>query len=237
MSRFPGNVHIAGNLTVDGTCPGGGPPGGDAFPVGAVFLSVVDTNPETLLGYGVWEAIGAGRVLVGVDAADSDFDAAGKVGGAKTVAGAGTVSEESAHTHSVTASVSVADHASHAHAYTQVPNHTHPITDPGHAHGTLRYPTATGSLTGFTIDTSMSGTPTANTLQTASTTTGITGTGNPAGGVASGTTGGPDAPLAHSVSAAPTVSSAGSAHGHTFTGLATSVVQPFLCVFMWQRTA
>jgi hypothetical protein len=71
---------------------------------------------------------------------------------------------------------------------TDVINHTHTVSvnDPGHSHLTQRYPTATGGSSGFTIDTSMSGTPANNTLPTANATTGITaGTANPAGGVAS----------------------------------------------------
>ena len=40
--------------------------GGQAFPVGSVFISVVSTNPNTLLGYGTWSAIAAGKMLVGV---------------------------------------------------------------------------------------------------------------------------------------------------------------------------
>src|SRR3989304_3619051 len=62
-----------------------------AFPVGSVFLAVVSTDPATLLGYGTWSAFGAGRVLVGLDSGDTDFDAAGEPGGAKTGASAGTV--------------------------------------------------------------------------------------------------------------------------------------------------
>jgi len=58
--------------------------GGEAFPVGAVFIAVVDTNPATLLGYGTWSAFGAGRVLVGINTGDADFDAAEETGGAKT---------------------------------------------------------------------------------------------------------------------------------------------------------
>jgi hypothetical protein len=61
------------------------PPGGSqAFPVGSVFIAVVATNPATLLGYGTWSAFGAGRVLVGLDAAQTEFDVVRETGGAKT---------------------------------------------------------------------------------------------------------------------------------------------------------
>jgi len=74
--------------------------------VGAVFIAVVGTDPATLLGYGTWVAFGAGRVLVGRDAGDVDFDTAEETGGAKTKA-------ISAH-----AGTAVADHADHTHQVT-----------------------------------------------------------------------------------------------------------------------
>jgi hypothetical protein len=52
-------------------------------PVGSIFESEDDTDPATLFGFGTWEALGAGQVLVGIDPNDSDFDTAGKTGGAK----------------------------------------------------------------------------------------------------------------------------------------------------------
>lgn len=67
------------------------------YPVGAIFASVVDADPAALLGFGTWQAFGAGRVLVGLDAAQAEFDAVEKTGGAKTHAL--TVAEMPAHTH------------------------------------------------------------------------------------------------------------------------------------------
>src|SRR5688500_3577694 len=64
-----------------------------AWPIGSVFTSVVDTDPATLLGFGTWAAIGAGKVLVGQDTGDGDFDTLEGAGGAKTVTAAGTVSQ------------------------------------------------------------------------------------------------------------------------------------------------
>jgi hypothetical protein len=64
-----------------------------AWPIGSVFLSVVSTNPATLLGFGTWSAIAAGRTLVGLNSSDTDFDVVEETGGAKTVQPSGTVSQ------------------------------------------------------------------------------------------------------------------------------------------------
>ena len=56
-----------------------------AYPVGSIYMNAaVSTNPGTLLGFGTWTAFGAGKVPVGIDASDTDFDAAEETGGAKT---------------------------------------------------------------------------------------------------------------------------------------------------------
>ena len=74
--------------------------GATPLPVGFVYLSVVSDNPYDLLGYGTWVALGAGRVLVGIDPTDPDFDTARKLSGAKTHAL--TVDELPVHSHSLT---------------------------------------------------------------------------------------------------------------------------------------
>ena len=77
---FPGGSTF---LRADGTFAN--PPGGsEAFPVGSVFIAVVSTNPGTLLGYGTWSAFAAGRVLVGLDSGQTEFDTVEETGGTKT---------------------------------------------------------------------------------------------------------------------------------------------------------
>lgn len=53
------------------------------YPIGSIYQSTAPTNPTTFMG-GVWERFGNGRVLVGADEADADFNTANKTGGEKT---------------------------------------------------------------------------------------------------------------------------------------------------------
>ncbi|MEA5465266.1 phage baseplate protein [Leptothoe sp. PORK10 BA2] len=80
---------------------------GTELPVGSIYANAdVATNPSTLLGYGTWVSFGEGRCLMGYDVSQTEFNAGGKTGGAKTVA--------------LVASQNGA--------------HIHDVTDPGHAH-------------------------------------------------------------------------------------------------------
>ena len=57
----------------------------NAYPVGSIYMNCSNaTNPGTLLGFGTWTAFGAGRVLIGHDSSDTDFDTAEETGGSKT---------------------------------------------------------------------------------------------------------------------------------------------------------
>ncbi len=50
------------------------------FPVGSIYFSVTNTNPSTTFG-GTWVAWGSGRVPVGIDTSDSNFNTVEKTGG------------------------------------------------------------------------------------------------------------------------------------------------------------
>jgi len=89
------------NLTISGTLTIGSNTAATlqaVYPVGSIYINAaVATNPGTLLGFGTWAAFGAGRVIVGLNAADSDFDTAQETGGAKTHTL--TTAEIPSHTH------------------------------------------------------------------------------------------------------------------------------------------
>lgn len=53
------------------------------YPVGSIYMSVNSVNPSSLFG-GAWSAWGQGRVPVGTDTYDNDFNYAEKTGGEKT---------------------------------------------------------------------------------------------------------------------------------------------------------
>lgn len=205
------------------------PFGVEAFPVGSIFISAVSTNPASLLFYGTWAAFGTGRVLIGYNAADTDFNAAEKTGGAKTKAisaHSGTaVADHASHTHSVTSNATVADHASHTHNYTDVPDHVHKHIIRG---GTTASTTGTnvmasdatgGNNRWMAIDTS-----------------------NPTGGVTTGVTAGPNTTLSHTVTNNAVTSGGPSATlTHTVTQPSAhtdlNVLPPYITVYMWKRTA
>ena len=71
------------------------------YPIGSIYVSTASTNPNTLFGFGTWSAFGAGKVLVGINAADADFDTAEETGGAKTVTLTAAESGLPAHDHTV----------------------------------------------------------------------------------------------------------------------------------------
>lgn len=68
------------------------------YPVGSIYINAaVSTNPATLLGFGTWTAFGAGKVMVGLDSADTLFDTLEETGGSKNAINV-------SHTHTATVS-------------------------------------------------------------------------------------------------------------------------------------
>jgi len=95
-------VSITGG-TISGVTVSGAIVG--AYPVGSIYMNASNaTNPATLLGFGTWVALGAGRMLLG----DGGGFSAGGTGGASTT------------------TLSTANLPSHTHTAT--------VTDPGHVH-------------------------------------------------------------------------------------------------------
>ncbi|MDD4410878.1 MAG: hypothetical protein PHE32_04195 [Candidatus Shapirobacteria bacterium] len=91
-------------LVYDGTnfqiVGGGGIELLDVYPVGAIYMSVVNTNPSSLFG-GTWVAWGSGRVPVGVDTGQTEFDTVEETGGAKTHTLTSAESGLKDHTHNI----------------------------------------------------------------------------------------------------------------------------------------
>jgi hypothetical protein len=263
-----------------------------AWPIGAIFTAMVSTDPAMLLGFGTWAAFGSGRVLVGRNGADADFDTAEEMGGAKTVTPTGTVSQptftgdalgthshgagtlapsahagaavtdHAAHTHgagtlvpSAHSGTAVAQHNAHSHSYTQVPNHVHVERAQG---GTTASTTGTHLMTSTATGGSLRSSAQSTLDPTGGVATANTDTGpgvqthnvtQPSAHTMSGSTGNPSATLSHAVTqpsdhtmsgSSQAVSGgtpAGTVSQPTFTGDATSVVQPYIVVYFWKRTA
>ena len=76
------------------------PTAADAYPIGSIYMNASNSaNPASLLGFGTWSSFGAGRVLTGLDSSQSEFNAIGETGGAKTAAHTLTTAELPAHSH------------------------------------------------------------------------------------------------------------------------------------------
>lgn len=52
------------------------------FPIGSRYVTQDNTNPSTILKFGTWERL-KGKVCLGLDEEDEDFDDIGKTGGSK----------------------------------------------------------------------------------------------------------------------------------------------------------
>lgn len=81
------------------------------YPVGSIYMSVNAINPSAYFG-GTWVAWGAGRVPVGINTADGNFNTVEKTGGAAAVAL--SAAQMPAHTHGV-GTLAAASGGAHTH--------------------------------------------------------------------------------------------------------------------------
>lgn len=185
------------------------PGGSEAFPIGSVFIAVVNTDPATLLGYGTWASFAAGKMLVGLDSGDTDFDAAEETGGEKTHTL--LTSEMPSHTHIQDAH----NHTQDSHNHTQ---DAHNHTQDAHSHVQNLPTNQTGGQASGTRDTSTNGsTPDALSTATAVATNQAATATN-------------QAATATNQAATATNQNAGGDGAH-------NNMPPYIVVYMWKRTA
>ena len=171
-----------------------------AYPVGSIYMSVVETNPAELFG-GTWEAL-PGRVLVGAGVSDFDINyVAGTRGGsrARTL----TSSNIPKHTHTVEIKNTAATHNHRNGVYDEGPAGNGPLSS---NYGAIKmYPTSTQHV--MAADSSGFGTSTQLYMGYTSETSAV---------------------HTHDV----TVGYYGAKQPTEI-----SVMQPYLVVYMWKRTA
>ena len=105
--------------------------------VGKLIFDTKNVNPATYLGFGTWQLWGAGRVPIGVDTSQTEFNTVEKTGGEKTHKL--TVAELASHTHTFIGKAHTHTLNNHTHTYnksnstsgstaltlTQIPRHKH----------------------------------------------------------------------------------------------------------------
>lgn len=225
------------------------------YPVGSIYTSVNNVNPGTFLAGTTWEPFAEGRMLVGVDTTQSEFEHVEQEGGEivknmqhthPTGDHVLTLDEMASHTHGIYLDTQSNTHAhsySHAHGPGQMRvvsdgshyhgvtyrNGTTPVTlDPGSSGYRLEWVADSGSGNNENIRTTEDGAHTHGLLGTTSTFTGETGDDTHSHRI-SGTTD----PMAGS--------GGGAAHNHGDTGVGGSmnfsVLNPYITVYFWKRTA
>ena len=226
------------------------------YPVGAIFISAVPTDPAVLLRFGTWEPFGSGRVLVGISPADPDFDTAEETGGAKSVDLAHnhttadhTLTEAEMPSHSHTGSSAGAGSHNHGGSTGTAGNHSHSGStnttgSHGHSFRTAHNDVNSSSSQGYPYNNGHNAFRTTDRSQRTENNGVIQSSGNHSHSLSINSNGdhshsiSSDGGHTHSLSIGTT--GGGSSHNHGPTGSAgdssQNVMNPYITVYMWKRT-
>lgn len=224
------------------------------YPVGSIYTSVNNVNPGSFLPGTTWETFASGKMLVGVDATQSEFEHVEQEGGEivknmqhthPTGDHVLTLDEMASHTHGIYLNTQSNTHShtmSHSHGPGNLTinssgSHEHGIIyrsgqaitmDPGSSGYRLNWTANGGNGNNTNIQTTTDGSHTHSLVGTTSTYSGETG----------------DDTHSHRISGTtdPMVGSGGgAAHNHGDTGVGGSmnfsVLNPYITVYFWKRTA
>lgn len=224
------------------------------YPVGSIYTSVNNINPGSFLPGTTWETFASGKMLVGVDATQSEFEHVEQEGGEivknmqhthPTGDHVLTLDEMASHTHGIYLNTQSNTHShtmSHSHGPGNLTinssgSHEHGVIyrsgqaitmDPGSSGYRLNWTANGGNGNNTNIQTTTDGSHTHSLVGTTSTYSGETG----------------DDTHSHRISGTtdPMVGSGGgAAHNHGDTGVGGSmnfsVLNPYITVYFWKRTA
>lgn len=207
-------------------------------PVGTILMSTSSANPSTYLGFGTWQQWGSGRVPIGINTSDSDFNAVEKTGGGKTASL--NSNNLPSHNHTV---------PSHNHTVSTDGNHTHPtdVTENmiKHSH-TLSLTTRSAGAHTHGVKYTRTAESGSSIIRPDATGTSVAQATESAGSHTHSVSGYTESSThAHAVKV--TNETAGS-HNHDVTGGSTttgstgsgssfSIMQPYITCYMWKRTA
>lgn len=178
------------------------------YPVGSIYFSVTNTNPSSKFG-GTWVSWGSGRVPVGVNSNDGNFNSVEKTGGSSSHSHTISVGSKSAFTSGST-TLSTSQIPSHTHSGTTGVGSTNSIRVVASAGNGCLPNHSTGYGGGSYVDRSGQNFP--GSSHSHPFTTNATGGG---GG------------HTHSIPA----------HNHTASSSSVSTLQPYITCYMWKRTA
>ena len=185
----------------------------EAYPIGAIYLSVNSTNPGTLFG-GTWVQWGAGKVPVGIDTSQTEFSTVEKSGGEKT--------------HQLSAD--------------ELPSHTHSIGGHTHTLGNHSHTIAGGATTAASSGAHTHVLKASNVFGSGTARSGVYNNGGNTASTAMDSAGAHTHSVpahSHTCSANNGNTGANSAYnsGSVGSGSSHNNLQPYITCYMWKRTA